>query len=241
MRPVFLITIAFVIGGFSTSCQSDQNGETSNPNLHEVKVAEVLQTNEYTYLRVTENGTELWLATPKLQASAGETYYYEGGLQMTDFTSKELNRTFKAVLFLDNLSKSPGMVKKEIPSIFPQCSMSASNSATNSNTVKQEIKIDHVPGEITISELFSKKDSYAGKTVKIKGQVTKFNPAIMNKNWIHLQDGTEADGKFDLTVTSDIEVSVEDVVTLEGVIALNKDFGFGYFYEVLMEDARLIK
>jgi len=119
--------------------------------------------------------------------------------------------------------------------------MSASNSATNSNTVKQEIKIDHVPGEITISELFSKKDSYAGKTVKIKGQVTKFNPAIMNKNWIHLQDGTEADGKFDLTVTSDIEVSVEDVVTLEGVIALNKDFGFGYFYEVLMEDARLIK
>ena len=59
----------------------------------------------------------------------------------------------------------------------------------------------------------------------------------MNKNWIHIQDGTDFSGKFDLTVTSDKEVSVGDIVTLEGKIALNKDLGYGYFFDVIMEDA----
>jgi len=59
----------------------------------------------------------------------------------------------------------------------------------------------------------------------------------MDKNWIHLQDGTEHDGKFDLTVTSDITADTGEVYTFEGTIALDKDFGFGYFYEIIMEDA----
>ena len=63
----------------------------------------------------------------------------------------------------------------------------------------------------------------------------------MNKNWIHIQDGTDNSGKFDLTVTTDIEVKVGDTITLEGAIALDKDFGFGYKYEVIMEDAKLVK
>jgi hypothetical protein len=63
----------------------------------------------------------------------------------------------------------------------------------------------------------------------------------MKKNWIHLQDGTDFSGKFDLAVTTDSEVKVGDNITVEGVITLDKDFGFGYFYEVLMEDAKINK
>jgi hypothetical protein len=68
----------------------------------------------------------------------------------------------------------------------------------------------------------------------------KVNEAIMHRNWIHLQDGTEYEGNYDLTVTTDRRVNVGNVVTFEGKVSLNRDFGAGYTYEVIMEDAILI-
>ena len=62
----------------------------------------------------------------------------------------------------------------------------------------------------------------------------------MGKNWFHIQDGTTNNGDFDLTITSAAEVKVGDIVTIEGVVALKKDFGAGYSYEVIIEEAKLI-
>jgi hypothetical protein len=75
--------------------------------------------------------------------------------------------------------------------------------------------------------------------VKIRGAVTKFNPDIMQTNWIHIQDGSDFDGKYDLTITSDQLVETGLIITVEGKITLDKDFGYGYFYEVLMEEAKI--
>ncbi|HRH64786.1 MAG TPA: hypothetical protein PLU53_00665 [Bacteroidia bacterium] len=61
----------------------------------------------------------------------------------------------------------------------------------------------------------------------------------MNKNWIHIQDGTEYSGKFDLVVTSEQNFKEGDIVTIEGKILLDKDFGSGYSFDVIMEEARL--
>ena len=105
---------------------------------------------------------------------------------------------------------------------------------------QQDVSVKPAEGGITIAELFARKDSYAGKTVKIRGQVTKYNAAIMKKNWVHIQDGSEYSGKFDLTATTDMEVAVGDIITLEGTVALNKDFGYGYSYDVLLEDSKIL-
>jgi hypothetical protein len=94
---------------------------------------------------------------------------------------------------------------------------------------------------MTIAKLFAEKAGMAGKTVKVRGQVTKYTPMVMGKNWIHIQDGTDYQGKFDLTVTSGTEVKLGDIVTLEGKIALDKDLGYGYFFDVLMEDAKAVQ
>jgi hypothetical protein len=94
---------------------------------------------------------------------------------------------------------------------------------------------------ITIGKLFADKQSYSGKNIKIKGKVTKFNPAIMGKNWVHIQDGTEFDGDFDLTITTAVQTSVGETITFEGKIALDKDFGYGYFYKVLLEDGKVVQ
>ncbi|MHC4961738.1 MAG: OB-fold nucleic acid binding domain-containing protein, partial [Planctomycetota bacterium] len=85
---------------------------------------------------------------------------------------------------------------------------------------------------------YSNRTAYANTVVRIKGQVTKVNLGIMGKNWIHLQDGTGDTGSNDLLVTTQETVTLGDIVIFEGTIALNKDFGSGYSYEVLMEDAK---
>ena len=105
-------------------------------------------------------------------------------------------------------------------------------------TEKMDIVIEPCDDCTSIAELFANKKAYSGKVVKVKGQVTKYNPGIMGKNWVHIQDGSEFKEEFDLTITTDIEVAVGETVTLEGSITLDKDFGFGYFYNVLMEDGK---
>jgi hypothetical protein len=106
---------------------------------------------------------------------------------------------------------------------------------------KINIVVEPCEGCVTIAKLLENKQSYSGKVIKIKGKVTKFNPAIMGKNWIHIQDGSEFQEGYDLTITSDVQVSVGEIVTFEGKIALDKDFGYGYVYNVLMEEGKSVK
>ena len=105
---------------------------------------------------------------------------------------------------------------------------------------KMDVKIEPCNSCTAISNLLSNKQSLSGKVVRVKGVVTKFNPQIMGKNWVHIQDGSEFQGGFDLTITTDKSVSLGDTVTFEGKLALDKDFGYGYFYPILMEDGKQV-
>lgn len=248
--PVKLIALAFQIAFFITASSPGQKFQAQTKNaltLHKVVVKEVLQTSKYTYLLVFDNKLEKWLALPKMQANPGETYYCRSGYEMTDFESKELGRKFESVRFLESISATP----ENIPAVSPASPHSSlfkipdsSKSVTYSATVKSEREaVSFQPDEqgITIAELLANKEKYSGKTVRVKGKVTKFNAEIMDTNWIHIQDGTEFSGKFDLTATTDIEVAVGSIVTLEGKVSIGKDFGYGYSYEVLLENAKRIK
>jgi len=231
MKQILIVVAAILM--FSCNNLSQKNIKTGNENIHEVTVAEVIQTSGYTYLRVIENDNELWLAVTAMQANPGEKYYYEAGMEMNNFHSKELNRDFESILFIDRLSTEPITTAKEAPLASP--------GSTKAKPEKQEVQIEPAKDGINIAELFSNKESYSNKTVSIKGKVVKYNPGIMNKNWAHIQDGTDANGMFDLTVTTQAELNVGDIVTLEGKISLNKDFGYGYVYDVILEDATIKK
>ncbi|MCF6365419.1 MAG: GW dipeptide domain-containing protein [Bacteroidales bacterium] len=231
---LFFLTIGLIFT--LTACQSDET-ETLNTgliNTHKVVVSEVLQTTNYTYLYVDENGEKVWLAVPKMTANKGDVYYYDGGMLMENFESKELKRTFDKIFFLDAVRTTPEPVKESLQNTNPH------NSTTHNEKPvigKKDIQVSGIEGGISISELFSEKEKYNGKTVKIKGVVAKFSPQIMKKNWIHLQDGTDFNGEFDLTITSQAVVKTGDTIVVEGKIALDKDFGYGYFYKIIMEDA----
>lgn len=114
------------------------------------------------------------------------------------------------------------------------------NNKSNVAVEKMNVKVEPCEGCITISNLLANKKSYTGKVVKVKGKVTKYNPEIMGKNWVHIQDGSEFEGGFDLTITTDKKAAIGEDITFEGKIVLDKDFGYGYFYSVLMEDGKPI-
>ncbi len=68
--------------------------------------------------------------------------------------------------------------------------------------------------------------------------MTKFTPGIMGRNWLHIMD--DSSGK-DLTVTTDATVELNDVVVIEAKVALDRDFNYGYFYPLLLEEGVVTK
>jgi hypothetical protein len=91
---------------------------------------------------------------------------------------------------------------------------------------------------IKIVALVKNSKKYEGKSVQISGECVKINPNIMGRNWIHLKDGSKDD--YDLVITSNTFVQVGSVVTMTGIVALNKDFGSGYFYAIILENGALV-
>ncbi len=226
---VFLAAIVML----SVSCkQKSKPNENLAPNVHKVTAEEVLQSSNYTYLRVSEDNKETWIAISRREAEVGKSYYYEPNIEMTDFVSKELKRTFKTIVFVDKFSDQP------ITNV--KASMDNTSKGNQPAVAKEGIKVEPAEGGITIAELYAKKDSYAGKTVKIRGEVVKFSAEIMGRNWVHLQDGTNSNGAFDITITTNDVTKIGDVVTFEGSVTLKKDFGAGYFYEVIVENGKML-
>jgi len=91
----------------------------------------------------------------------------------------------------------------------------------------------------TIAEIYAQKQSWAGQEVLVRGRVVKFTPKVMDRNWLHIQDGTGETENADLTVTTTAFVEVGDVVVVRGTLALDRDFGFGYHYALLVENAQV--
>jgi len=177
---------------------------------------------------------------------AGEKVTVPAGMPMTNFKSNSLNRTFDLVYFVQAIGKGdkapsvpsapamPGM-GQSMPPQHPMVDASKAAKAAN-------ISFDGITkpaGGITVGEIFAGQASLAGKEVTLRGKVVKFNPQIMKKNWIHIQDGTGKQGTNDLTVTTDTMMKVGDTILVKGKVATNKDFGFGYKYDVIIENAQV--
>ena len=93
----------------------------------------------------------------------------------------------------------------------------------------------------TVGEIMGKPADAKDKPVLVRGKVVKFSGGIMGRNWIHLRDGSgaAADKTNDLVITTTEQAKVGDVVTAKGVVRVDKDFGAGYVYKALVEDAVL--
>lgn len=196
------------------------------------KVKSVEQVANYTYLEVKAKGPAYWVALPSTEIAVGSVISYSGGMLMEDFQSKELNRTFDKILFLEGL-------EGDTPAAMDM--MAGTSQGSKINVEKLETSVEASEGSISIGEIFADPAKYEGKSITVTGEIAKYNPAIMELNWIHLQDGTEFEGRYDLTVTSTEMFEVGQKITVQGVLALNRDFGYGYNYDVLLEKATAVR
>jgi len=214
------------------SCQNNKVQEASDAsesgNL-KAEVKEVIHTTSYSYLRLDDNGDDKWIAITKQDIKVGETIYYLDGMRMDNFQSEELDRTFESVYFVQDISDQPIVETQQM--------IMGQTEPKKPHLKKIDVEIELPEGAISIGQLYSEKEQYNGKSVTVRGQVTKVNTGIMGRNWIHIQDGTGGETNFDLTITSDDIPNLDEVVTYWGVVAVDKDFGAGYSYELIIEEA----
>ena len=137
-------------------------------------------------------------------------------------------------------------VKAETPSAAPEMSRQQHSGGSAAATAPfAEIKEETAAGDnaYTVQEIFSRNKELAGKIVQVRGKVVKYNSSIMGKNWIHIQDGSgePMQNTHDLVATSKEEAAVGDVITVQGKLAADKDFGAGYTYVAIIEEAIIKK
>lgn len=209
----------------------DYPSQQLDNDFHTVRVNEVLPTEKYIYLNVTEGKENFWIATLKMDANVGEEYIYKGSVRLTDFKSEEYNRTFEEVYFVSEI----------IPATHGMEDISKMGSQAQTQEEGKEsfqAKNIAVMGSLRIAELVSNPEKYENQVVQISGQCVKLNPEIMGLNWIHLKDGSK--DEYDLVLTSDEMVTVGQIVTMKGTVSLDKDFGAGYRYDIIIEGANIV-
>lgn len=224
------------------SCKEKNNYSKMNTNtpqtesktsVHKIVVNEYISGGTYAYLNVSENNESYWMAIPNMDVKKGDTYFYNGGMVMKDFKSEQLNKVFDEITFVEGIRTSEELMAK------PQ--NDGHNHAAPKPIIDENIKIEKAKNGISISELLSDKTAFSGKEVILKGKVIKVNNGIMKKNWVHIADGTQFEDKKSITITTQEMVEVGDIVTFKGEIVLDKDFGYGYVYDILLEEGNLIK
>ncbi|WP_127139717.1 hypothetical protein [Flagellimonas marinaquae] len=206
--------------------------------LHQVTIAEVLQASRYVYLRVEEKGDSFWIATRKMEARPGETYFYQGGLLKTQFESKEHNRMFDTIYLVSNLvsrDHSKQMQGQTVPQ--PRLNKNVPSPAKADIPMHTDENVVH-KGVVQISDVVNNPKAYEGTTVEVRGVCAKINPNIMDRNWIHIKDGSQ-DG-YDLVITSSSYVPEGEEFAMRAVVRLNRDFGAGYAYDLILEDGVLV-
>jgi hypothetical protein len=215
------------------------DADATHPQSFSGKVMETTNAANYTYVLVDTGLQKKWAAAPQFQVKAGDAITIEEGMPMPNYHSKTLNRDFEVVYFTGSalVGGTPSSAAASVP-ILPQGHPPVNGTAPSSKADLSGIK--KAEGGKTIAEIFAAKTQITGKQVKVRGKVVKFNPMIMGKNWLHIRDGSGTEGSNDLTLTTLAEVKVGATVVATGTIAIDKDFGYGYKYNVIMEDAQLV-
>lgn len=188
-------------------------------NVHKGVVLQTFNNEGYTYMEIQDGNQKKWIACPQFDVAKGDIVETSYGMLMDNFESRTLKRTFKEIYFVTKarVVSSPKKEQKTQPASKPK-------------------------GKIyTLKEIVSNKEALADKVVAVKAKVTKFTPSIMRTNWLHVTEATESSEKIDLVVTSQDEAAAGDIVIIEGKITVNKDLGSGYFFPIMIEEAKITK
>ena len=195
-------------------------------------VLETMDASNYTSVRVKTASGEIWAASGTFKVAVGDQVVVPLENPMENFHSQSLKRDFPVIYFAGRISR-PGEAAAETAPV----------AAPSAAPVQVTEPIPPAPGGVSVASIVTGRKALAGKTVTIRGKVVKFNGGILGSNWLHIQDGSGVakDGTNDITVTSAAVAAVGDIVTITGTVVIDKDFGSGYSYDVLLQNATITK
>ncbi|MDP1734721.1 MAG: nucleotide-binding protein [Sulfuritalea sp.] len=201
------------------------------------EVLEVRNVESYSYLRLKTADGEVWAAVGRAPVKPGAKVAIENATVMNNFESKALKRTFDKIVFGSLGGAAVAGAGTALAAAHPV-------GAPRGDPVS-DVKVAKAGGADgrTVAEVITRRTELKDKTVLIRGRVVKFSASIMGKNWIHLRDGSGSaiDNSNDVLVTTLDQASVGDIVLVKGIVRTDKDFGSGYAYKVLIEEATLQK
>ena len=215
-------------------------------------VEETLDASDYTYMRLrTNGGGETWAAITKAKVKKGDSVTVVNAMSMDGFESKTLNRKFDHIVFGslgDGRAGAPSapVSAHGAAADAPKGAPAAPHAAVaDGGADAGDVRVPKAEGKDarTVAQVFAERALLKDKTVTVRGKVVKANPGVMGRNWYHIRDGSGSREKKDddLTVTTGDPAAVGDVVVVKGVVHVDKDFGAGYQYPVVLEDAKVTK
>jgi len=209
------------------------------------KVLEIKPAMGYKYLKIDENGTTVWVAIANAPVNVGDKVGYDKKTVMKNFKSKTLNQEFKEIFFASDVylpQKATG--PKSMKDLLglgstakdPHAGMGIGMSPqpVDEKPAKPFVKKD----AYTVEEVHMWRKNLKGQTITLEGTVFKVSKGIMKRDWVHLGDGTGNEKKLtdDLVFTAPTStIKAGDKVLAKGTVAVDKDFGYGYFYPVIIE------
>jgi len=230
MKNILLSMVLIITSIFSAMSSKKEK----DVHITYAKILEIQQVLGYSYLKVDENGTERWVAIVKAPVKIGDKIGYDTKTVMKNFKSKSLNKQFDEIIFANEvyLLRRSHKAKslKEALAIQPK-------------TITEYKDFKEKP-YYTVKELHKYRKVLVGKLVTIKAKVYKVSKQIMKRDWVHLGDGTGEESALNddivFTVTT-TTVKAGDDVEAKGRVAIDKNFGYGYFYPVIVEEAHFQK
>jgi hypothetical protein len=217
-------------------------------------VLETFDAGKYSYVRLEGAGGKQWAAVPRSKLTVGQRVRVLNPMLMRNFHSKTLDRDFAEIYFgtLGGPGAMPDSARKKMmgaaarKGAMPGAGVAAGDDltkahrgvATGQKPAALPKPLEKAKGGKSVAEIYQQKSDLAGKKVLVRGKVVKVNNGIMGRNWAHLQDGTRSgDDGFDLTITTKEQLQVGQIVEVSGTLAVDRDFGAGYRYPVLLERA----
>jgi hypothetical protein len=230
-------SFALLNTGINSYAHAYQNNiaqvKQEKPNRIHGKVTDVREAAGYTYAEVDTGNEKVWAATSTTPVKIGDTIAFTNEMPMKNFHSSSMNRDFPIIYFTSEfITDAASQAGAGAERVSPHTN---STQASATGAIKG---INKVEGGNTIAEVYEGKLKLNNQVVRIRGRVTKFTADVMGKNWLHIRDSSTLD---DLTITSVSTVAVDDIVVIEGKLALDKDFGYGYVYPLIVQDASVKK
>jgi len=205
-----------------------QHHALQDPGRFAGVVTQTMDVREYTYAEIDTGDGLVWVAGPITKLAVGDTVEVPSGIRMVDFRSTAMNRTFDEIHLVHTIRVKSGEGGGK----------ASAARAADAGAGADVSGIERVEGGRTVGEVIADRASLSGQEVAVRGKVTKINTGILGRNWLHLADGSVGpDGEQDLMVTTKDVAEVGSTVVVRGAVATDQDFGYGYRYSVLIENA----